>query len=143
MSIEEIRQRRAAIDGAPWKYASVPDQRVYGTSPGGCNKQVSDYPVCEVRGWGHLQYMGVTRGDAKAQAMQDANGLFIAHAPGDVDYLMSQLERANSIIGWMMPHIGVMCPPVEGLYDLNQHCFENRVPDPGAETKGAPLRQTS
>lgn len=55
--------------------------------------------------------------------------------------LTGQLARANAIIGWMMPHIGVMAPPVEGLYDLNQHCCDNKVPSPGEETKGAPLRQ--
>ena len=30
-----------------------------------------------------------------------------------------QLDRANRIIGWMMPYIGTMCPPPDGLYDLN------------------------
>ena len=57
------------------------------------------------------------------------------------DRLRFQLERANRIIGWMMPYIGTMCPPSTGLYDLNIHCCENRVPEPGDETKGASLRQ--
>ena len=48
-----------------------------------------------------------------------------------------QLDRANRIIGWMMPYIGTMCPPPDGLYDLNIHCCENRIPEPGDETKGA------
>lgn len=34
-----------------------------------------------------------------------------------------QLERANRIIGWMVPYIGKMCPPENGLFDLNKHCF--------------------
>lgn len=55
--------------------------------------------------------------------------------------LAAQLERANRIIGWMMPYIGSMCPPTNGLFDLNEHCFENHIPSPGKETKGAPINQ--
>lgn len=51
------------------------------------------------------------------------------------------LQRANRIIGWMMPYIGSMCPPTNGLFDLNEHCMENRIPEPGKETKGSPIRQ--
>lgn len=52
-----------------------------------------------------------------------------------------QLARANRIIGWMLPYIGSMCPPDNGLYDLNIHCCENIIPEPGDETKGAPIKQ--
>lgn len=31
------------------------------------------------------------------------------------------LERADKIIEWMMPYIGSMCPPDNGIFDLNQH----------------------
>jgi hypothetical protein len=31
------------------------------------------------------------------------------------------LERADRIIEWMMPYIGRMCPPDNGIFDLNQH----------------------
>lgn len=55
--------------------------------------------------------------------------------------LRRQLERANRIIGWMMPYIGKMCPPDNGLFELNLHCCENRVPMPGDETKGPSLEQ--
>jgi hypothetical protein len=55
--------------------------------------------------------------------------------------LERQLERANRIIGWMAPYIGTMCTPSNGLYDLNMHCCENRVPMPGDKTKGPSLRQ--
>ncbi len=58
-----------------------------------------------------------------------------------IEGLLVQLDRANRIIGWMMPYIGSMCPPENGLGDLNDHCFENKVPTPGDETKGAPLNQ--
>lgn len=52
-----------------------------------------------------------------------------------------QLKRANRIIGWMMPYIGTMCPPPNGLYDLNLHYIENDIPDPPETTKSAPLNQ--
>lgn len=52
-----------------------------------------------------------------------------------------QLARANRIIGWMMPYIGSMCPPDGGLADLNEHCMDNIVPEPGDETKGRPIKQ--
>lgn len=55
--------------------------------------------------------------------------------------LRRQLARANRIIGWMMPYIGNMCPPENGLGDLNDHCFENKVPTPGDDTKGEPINQ--
>lgn len=55
--------------------------------------------------------------------------------------LQRQLDRANLIIGWMMPYIGNMCPPPDGLSDLNMHCCENVVPTPGRETKGRPINQ--
>lgn len=53
-----------------------------------------------------------------------------------------QLERANRIIGWMMPYIGSMCPPSNGLFDLNEHCCENRIgPRMDSQTKGRPINQ--
>ena len=55
--------------------------------------------------------------------------------------LDAQLTRANRIIGWMIPYIGNMCPPENGLFDLNNHCFENHVPTPDKSTKGRPISQ--
>jgi hypothetical protein len=61
--------------------------------------------------------------------------------PSRVKKLAAQLERANRIIGWMMPYVGRMCPPSNGLYDLNIHCCENKIPEPGDEVKGRPIDQ--
>lgn len=94
--LDEIEARLNAIDGAPWKYENR-GQTVFGFSPGGCNKAPSDYMVANIRGWGHLQYMGETRGDAKAQAMQDANGEFIAHAPTDIRALLDIARQAIAL----------------------------------------------
>lgn len=54
----------------------------------------------------------------------------------------AQLARANRIIGWMAPYIGSMCPPPDGLYDLNEHCLDNHIaPDVGEQGKGRPINQ--
>lgn len=55
--------------------------------------------------------------------------------------LERQLKRANRIIGWMTPYIGRMCPPPDGIFELNEHCFENHVPDPKRERDARPLDQ--
>lgn len=66
----------------------------------------------------------------------------MTHAPRpEAPELERQLERANRIIGWMMPYIGKMCPPPNGLYDLNLHCLENHVQESGVMSKAAPLEQ--
>lgn len=62
--------------------------------------------------------------------------------PSRVKALEAQLERANRIIGWMTPYVGTMCPPPNGLSDLNLHCCENKVPEPDSSTKGRPLKQS-
>lgn len=60
----------------------------------------------------------------------------------DIARLSAQLQRANRLIGWMMPHIGSMCPPQNGLADLNEHCFDNVIrPRMDDETKGPSIRQ--
>lgn len=56
--------------------------------------------------------------------------------------LRAQLDRANRIIGWMMPYIGSMCPPENGLGELNLHCMDNKVPDPKwKEVRGKSINQ--
>lgn len=59
----------------------------------------------------------------------------------EIDRLKKQLARANRLIGWMMPYIGSMCPPQNGLADLNEHCCENHIPTPGDDTTGPSIRQ--
>lgn len=50
---------------------------VYGRSIGGVAMQESEFMVAQIRGWGHLQYLG----DSEAAAIQEANALLIAAAP--------------------------------------------------------------
>lgn len=40
------------------------------------------------------------------------------------DRYLADLIRADSIIGWMSEHIGNMCPPKQGLADLNAHWLD-------------------
>lgn len=72
--------------------------------------------------------------------MKTSNGCAGRPALGAKE-LQRQLDRANRLIGWMMPYIGSMCPPEDGLYDLNLHCCENKIPKPDDSTKGAPIKQ--
>lgn len=104
--IEAIRERRKKIDGAPWKYENI-GQTVFGFSRGGSSKQPSDYMVANIRGWGHLQYMGKTRGDEHAAALQDANGEFIGHAPTDIDTLLAEIDRLRAELASAKQHIAL------------------------------------
>ena len=65
----------------------------------------------------------------------------LADTQAKLAVVVKQLIRANKIIGWMMPYIGNMCPPSNGLFDLNEHCCDNNAPDMGEEVKGPPLKQ--
>lgn len=60
----------------------------------------------------------------------------------EVARLQAQLDRANRIIGWMMPYIGNMAPPDGGLGDLNDHFMENKVPEPKREKCDRPIKQS-
>ncbi len=83
------------------------------------------------------------RSDAEAAKLWNARTAVNAYESNQarIEELKKQLERANRIIGWMMPYIGNMCPPADGLSDLNIHCCENKVPMPDKSTKGAPIDQ--
>jgi hypothetical protein len=67
----------------------------------------------------------------------------ISDATDRVVELERQLERANGIIGWMMPYIGAMAPPDGALGDLNDHCMENRVPMPKRQRDDRPIKQST
>lgn len=102
MTLDEIKKRRAAIDGAPWEYETS-GQQVFGVSAGGCNMEVSPYRVADIRGWGHLQYHGREIGAAK----QDANGIFIANAPADIDFLLAEIAQMQKRLGRWEPKLTV------------------------------------
>ena len=67
---------KPAFTPGPWWFSSVGGlMSVYGKCIGSSRMVEGEFPICDIRGWGHLQY----RDDA--EAMQDANGQLIAAAP--------------------------------------------------------------
>jgi hypothetical protein len=45
-------------------------------------------------------------------------------APSRVKRLVTALERADRIIGWMASYLGRMAPPSNGIVDLNEHWLD-------------------
>jgi len=80
----------------PWKYCN------YGTfvtavDIGGCEMKASEFPVCQMRGWGHLQY----HGDEKGAGIQEANANFIVKACNEHDTLKAKANMLdNEIIAY-------------------------------------------
>ena len=97
LDIGAIRARLNAADGYPWRYEQR-GQQVFGWSNGGSGLTRCEYRVADIRGWGHLQYRGDERGDKKAQALQDGNGLLIAHAPTDILALCDEIDALRSAL---------------------------------------------
>ena len=75
MSIDKIVERLKLLDSKatkiPWSHNT---QMIFGNSVGGCQMIESEHKVADIRGWGHLQYLG----EKKAMETQDANGDLIA-----------------------------------------------------------------
>lgn len=68
--------------------------------------------------------------------------------PNDTISEHDALVRASEIVDWMMEHIGRMCPPRDGLYDLNEHSryvdrerARGNMPPRKPFTDGRPLDQ--
>jgi len=58
-----------------WKI--INDDIIFGRCVGGCQLKEDTFMIAEVRGWGHLQYLG----EDKAFNIQKANARLIATAP--------------------------------------------------------------
>ncbi len=61
---------------------------IFGKSKGGCQMKESDFMVAQIRGWGHLQYLG----EKKAIAIQEANADYICHCVNSHDTLVEQMD---------------------------------------------------
>ena len=62
----------------PWVFRPSYDPRgmsVWGRSVGGCQQVEANHKICDVRGWGHIQYL------PDGEKIQDANGRLLAAAP--------------------------------------------------------------
>uniref|UniRef100_A0A6M3LAA8 Uncharacterized protein n=1 Tax=viral metagenome TaxID=1070528 RepID=A0A6M3LAA8_9ZZZZ len=58
----------------PWKECNG---LIFGCSVGGFLMEKTEFMIAEVRGWGHLQYLG----ENEAVSIQEANARLIAAAP--------------------------------------------------------------
>lgn len=83
--IEEIAAREAKATKGPWRHDG------HGTFIFGPD---DNEMVAEVRGWGHLQYLG----DDKAIEVQKAVGEFLAHARTDIPYLLAQHRQLREAL---------------------------------------------
>ncbi len=94
------------------------------------------------------ELVGFAKANAEAAKTEDERMTWAAHhrnalaAQAEIEQLRAQLERANRLVEWMMPYIGSMCPPPNGLFDLNEHCCDNKIgPNEADNTKGRPINQ--
>lgn len=74
----------------PWKTDG--DRMITGRCVGGCNMQEDDFMVAQIRGWGHLQYLG----EEKAIEIQKANAEFIVEAVNNYDRLKKENENLQA-----------------------------------------------
>ncbi|KKM82687.1 hypothetical protein LCGC14_1317040 [marine sediment metagenome] len=69
---------------------------IFGNSIGGCQMEKEDFPIAQIRGWGHLQYLG----EDKAIEIQEANAEHLVKCwnafeeGGLVEKLVGALEGA-------------------------------------------------
>ncbi len=68
---------------------------IFGNSIGGCQMEKADFPIAQIRGWGHLQYLG----EDKAIEIQEANAEHLVKCwnafeeGGLVEKLVGALEK--------------------------------------------------
>ena len=60
----------------PWKYDNY-GSGITGVGFGGSENRKEEFKIADIRGWGHLQYLG----NDKAIAIQEANAHLISAAP--------------------------------------------------------------
>ena len=86
---------KPAFTPGEWRYDSTGGWlRVYGRCVGGSHMTEGDFPICDIRGWGHLQYLG----EDVAAGIQDANAHLIAAAPS----LYEACIHAESSLSWLV-----------------------------------------
>lgn len=65
----------------PWRY-SPEGQMIFANRKPSIRHEDDEFFLCDVRGWGHLQYL------ENGHEIQDANGYLIAAAPKMIDALI-------------------------------------------------------
>ncbi len=66
------------------KWTIVNDTMIFGRSVGGCQMQKEDFMIAQIRGWGHLQYLG----EDKGFEIQKANARRICQTNNNFDALL-------------------------------------------------------
>lgn len=104
----------------PWKPEFIGSPRVLATDTKG------DFPICDIRGWGHLTGKGhgaLGLSNSEAAAIQDANARLVAAAPDLLEFArwvearggdnnqMEIFKRARAAIA---KATGSPAPPSEG-----------------------------
>ena len=70
----------------PWEVTN--DTMIFGKCVGGCQKKNDSFQIAEMRGWGHLQYLGTE----KAFEIQKANANRIVQGVNSHDELVGYLQ---------------------------------------------------
>ncbi len=71
------------------KWWVVNDDMILGRSVGGCQMQEDDFMIAQIRGWGHLQYLG----EEKGIEIQEANARRIVQCVNSYDGLVEALDK--------------------------------------------------
>ena len=91
----ELDELRALCDAAtkgPWERDDIDvSTYVYARCVGGCQMRVDRFPVLQIRGWGHLSYLG----EQKAIEIQNANRDFATSARTAMPRLIDEVRRLN------------------------------------------------
>ena len=72
----------------PWRYDNY-GTGIMATDIGGCKMEEDEFRVCDIRGWGHLQYLGEEEG----AAIQEANAEYIVKSANAYPGLVAALKN--------------------------------------------------
>ena len=70
------------------EWVVVNDTMIFGKCVGGCRREMGSFQIAEMRGWGHLQYLGQDIGFE----IQKANARRIVHCVNNFDDLVDILK---------------------------------------------------
>ena len=73
------------------KWTIVNDTMIFGRSVGGCQMQKEDFMIAQIRGWGHLQYLG----EDKGFEIQKANARRICQTNNNFDALLDACKKVQ------------------------------------------------
>jgi hypothetical protein len=95
---------------------TVSGDYLMGKSIGGCQLKDDEFMVAQVRGWGHLQYLG----EEKAMAIQDANAARLALCWNSYD---QNQQTIKDLVGLLEM---AKCPNCDGSGSIAHQCSEDK-----------------